>query len=74
MSRASLKEVVQKHRGDIMKLPGVIGVGVGLSPTDRNKRCILVYTTTSERPPDLLKQIDGYDVEIVKKKKGFRAL
>lgn len=74
MGKTSLKEAVEKHRDSIIKIPGVVGVGVGISQTDPNKHCILVYTTTSERPPELPQQIDGHDVEIVKKKKGFRAL
>ncbi len=74
MNKAGLKEVLDKHRDSIMQIPGVIGVGVGLSQTDPAKRVIVVYTTTSQWPPSLPRQIEGHDVEIVKKKKGFHAL
>jgi hypothetical protein len=49
-------------------------VGVGLSQTDPAKHVIVVYTTTGQWPPSLPRQIEGRDVEIVKKKKGFHAL
>ena len=75
MSRGkTLREVVTQHQDSIMKTPGVIGVGVGLSPTEPGRRCVLVYATTGEWPPDLPKELDGYPVEIVKKSRGFRAL
>jgi hypothetical protein len=74
MSKASLREVLEKHRDSIMQIPGVIGVGIGLSQTDRTKRCIVVYTTTDQRPPALPREIEGYELEIVRKKKGFHAL
>ena len=74
MSTTNLKATLDKHRDSIMKIPGVVGVGVGLSPTESNKPCILVYTTTSQWPSDLPRQLDGHDVEVVRKRKGFRAL
>ncbi len=74
MNNTSLKEVLEKHRDSIMQISGVIGVGIGLSQTDPAKRCIVVYTTTGQWPPALPRQIEGHDVEIVKKKKGFHAL
>jgi len=73
MSETSLKEILDKHRETIMKIPGVIGVGVGLSPGDPGKKCILVYITRDERPEELPEQIEGVDVEMIKKTKDFRA-
>ncbi len=57
-----------------MKIPGVIGVGVGLSRNEPDRRCILVYMTTSDRPSRMPDAIKGHPVEIVSKKKGFHAL
>lgn len=74
MSETSLKEILDKHRESIMKIPGVIGVGVGLSPSKLGKKCILVYITSDERPAELPVQIEGVDVEMIKRTKDFRAL
>ncbi len=70
----TLKQIVEEHRDAIMKIRGVIGVGVGLSPSEPDRRCILVYTTTSDRPSGLPDAIEGHPVEIVIRKKGFHAL
>ena len=70
----TLKQIVEENRDAIMKIPGVIGVGVGLSPSEPGRSCILVYTTTSDRPSRLPDVIEGHPVEIVSKKKGFHAL
>ncbi len=74
MTETSLKEILDKHRETIMKVPGVIGVGVGLSPSKPGKKCILVYMTGDERPEELPERIEGVDVEMIKKTKDFRAL
>ena len=58
----SLKEVVERHRAQVMSLQGVVGIAAGLSKTDPQKRCIQVYVTTNEWPPGVPRQLDGYDV------------
>ena len=74
MSGSSLQAVVERCRHNFMKMPGVVGVGAGISPTQAGERRVLVYSTMGEWPPALPKQVEGYVVEIVKKSKGFRAL
>lgn len=72
MKKASLQDVVERHRADVLEIDGVAGIAVGVSPVDPAKRCILVYTTTNGWPAGLPHQLDGYDVELVKTS-GFRA-
>lgn len=74
MSAASPKEVLERHRASIMKIAGVVGVGFGLSPTEPGQKRILVYTTGSDWPAGLPRQIEGYAVETLRRKKGFHAL
>ena len=57
-----------------MKIPGVVGVSFGISPTRPGTRCILVHATTEEWPPDLPHELDGIEVEVVRVPGGFRAL
>lgn len=64
---------MEENRDAIMKIPGVQGVGVGLSPTQPGQHCILVYLTGNNWPATLPKEIEGYRVEIVETK-GFHAL
>ena len=56
-----------------MKLEGVVGVAVAASSSDPKQRCIVVYTMTNDRPPDLPRELDGYPVEN-QKTSPFRAL
>jgi hypothetical protein len=55
-----------------MQIGGVVGVAVGRSSSDAEKPCIIVYTTTDERPTELPSSLEGYEVE-VHKTTGFRA-
>jgi hypothetical protein len=71
MQSSSLKEVVERHRKRIIQLRDVSGVGVGVSPKDPSKPCILVYVTTNDWPEGLEREIDGYDVELAETT-GFR--
>lgn len=68
----SLKEVIDRHKGDVMRLQGVVGIAAGRSQADSSKRCIHVYVTTTDWPEGLPHQLDGYDLELVKTT-GFRA-
>jgi hypothetical protein len=70
----TLRDVIAQHQERIMKIPSVIGVGAGISPREPGRRCILVYTTDSERPPELPEELEGYPVETMRKSKGFKAL
>ncbi|MEW6207609.1 MAG: hypothetical protein AB1631_04530 [Acidobacteriota bacterium] len=71
---SSLKDVLEANREKILKIPGVVGVALGISPTRPGERCILVYIDTETRPPALPPVIEGYSVEAVKTGKGFRPL
>ncbi|HMP78384.1 MAG TPA: hypothetical protein PKD54_02920 [Pirellulaceae bacterium] len=67
-----MKELVDAHRQRWMALPGVIGVGVGLSQTSPNRTCILVYITGQQRPAELEHEIEGVLIEVVRTE-PFRA-
>jgi hypothetical protein len=69
-----VEDVVRTHSDDIMKIPGVIGVGVGLSRSGSRKKCIVVYARSPGWPDALPRELDGYSVEIVVRRGGFRAL
>lgn len=70
----ALREAVDEHRKEIMAIDGVVGVAVGLSPNRPDLKCILVYVTMGEWPPDLPTELEGHPVDIVKTGKGFRPL
>jgi hypothetical protein len=74
MSQLTLREVVEKHRRRIMKIPGVVGIGVGGSGNDPGTRCVHVYVQTQDWPAELPRTLGSYPVEIVKTRKGFHAL
>jgi len=68
------RPALEAHRSRLMKIPGVIGVSFGISPTQPDKRCILVHATTEGWPPDLPHELNGFEVEVVRVPGGFRAL
>ena len=68
----SMKDVVERHRGQVMSLKGVVGIAAGLSKADPKKRCIQVYVTADRWPAGLARQLDGFEVELVRSR-GFRA-
>ena len=72
MNEPNLKDVLERHRTLVMQAKGVVGVAVGLSKADPGKRAIQVYVTTNEWPEGVPRQLDGFDVELVKTS-GFRA-
>jgi len=74
MADNDARAVLEAHRSRLMKMPGVIGVSFGISPSDPSKRCILVHATTEDRPLDLPRVLDGFEVEVVRVPGGFRAL
>jgi hypothetical protein len=73
MKRPNLKDVIKRQRTQVMKLPGVAGIAVGLSSKDKRKPCIQVYVTVDQWPDGLPRQFDGYAVELVRTS-GFRAI
>jgi hypothetical protein len=72
MKNPSLRDVINRHRQQVMRLPGIVGIAVGLSKSDKRKRCILVYVTVDQWPDGLPRQFEGHSVELVRTS-GFRA-
>lgn len=65
MSRKTIEEVREAWEERLMAMPGVTGVGIGLTK-DRRERCIKVYASReaaagATQPP---KEIEGYPVEV----------
>lgn len=72
MKNPGLKDVIDRHRADVMRIQGVAGLAAGRSKADSSKHRIHVYVTTTDWPEGLPHQLDGYDVELVKTTR-FRA-
>lgn len=72
MKNPSLKDVIDQHRADVMRIKGVAGISAGRSRADSSKHCIQVYVATDDWPEGLPHQLDGFDVELVRTT-GFRA-
>ena len=72
MPNASIDEVMKKHTGELMAVPGVVGVGEGVS---RGTACIMVFV--AKKDAEALRRIpaslDGYPVR-VEASGEFRAL
>ena len=63
MTANKIEKVLQEHSIDLMKIPGVVGVGQGLC----NKQpCIKVYVVkkVSELKDKIPKKLEGYSVQI----------
>ncbi len=74
MASSGWKEVIERHRKRLMGIPGVVGVGLGVSAEDPKSRRILVYTTSSSWPAGLPKTVEGRKIELKRVSGGFRAL
>lgn len=73
MSPRTIEEVKADWEDRLMAIPGVMGVGIGLSQ-DRQGPCIRVYVNRqSSQTEDIPDEIEGYPVE-VEVRKPFRAL
>jgi hypothetical protein len=63
MAAETIREVLKKHTGELMAVPGVVGTGQGLC---EGKPCIKVFVI--EKTPDVDQRIpptlDGYPVSI----------
>ncbi len=71
MAGRTIQKIKESHESELMALPGVTAVGIGL--TGDRKECIMVYVdgeVSKERVP---KEIEGYPVE-VRVRGTFRAL
>ena len=74
MSEKTIQEVKEGAEKGLMALPGVTGVGIGLSK-DRRETCIKVFVNqqVSASETRIPNQIEGYRVEVVVRG-SFRAL
>ena len=72
MAEPTLMQVLERHRGRLLQIEGVVGIAVGLSGDDPAKHCIVVYARRNEPPADLPTELDGYRVEL-HKVAGFEA-
>jgi hypothetical protein len=60
------KNILEQNRQDLMSNPAVIGVGLGVSDSDKSQAAIIVYVDkTSSAKPQLPDQIDGLRVNVV---------
>jgi hypothetical protein len=64
MDESTLKQVLERHRGRLLQIEGVIGIAVGMSDDDPTRRCIVVYANRDEPPADLPAQLEGHPVEM----------
>jgi hypothetical protein len=74
VSNPTIEEVKADWEERLMAMPGVMGVGIGLTQ-DRQRTCIKVYVNRQSPAPttQIPKEIEGYPVE-VEVRKPFRAL
>ena len=74
VSSLTIEEVKADWEERLMAMPGVMGVGIGLTQ-DRQQTCIKIYVNrqTSAQVDQIPQEIEGYPVE-VEIRKPFRAL
>jgi hypothetical protein len=65
MSNRTIGKVKETYESQLLAIPGVIGVGIGLTQ-DRRETCIKVYVDrrVSEAGAEIPKEIEGYPVEV----------
>ncbi len=65
MDNKSIEEVKEDWEEKLMTMPGVMGVGIGLTK-DRRETCIKIYVNraASAQVPQIPEQIEGYPVEV----------
>jgi hypothetical protein len=65
MGDRTIQEVKEACEKQLMAMPGVMGVGIGLTK-DRRERCIKVYVgrDASAQAAQIPKEIEGYPVEV----------
>ena len=50
MTKPTLKDVVERHRRQLMQVAGVAGVAAGAAKSDPPKPCIQVFVTIDQWP------------------------
>ena len=74
MADSDLREILERNRKQLMAVPDVVGVAVGLHPTEENKPAILVYVTLADAWPDgLPHDVEGHAIALIRTA-GFHAL
>ena len=65
MARKDINDVLREHDQELMAIPGVVGVYIGLLP-DNKTRClkVMVVKETEELKKKIPKSLDGYSVLI----------
>ena len=65
MGNKTIEEVKESCEKQLMAMPGVMGVGIGLTQ-DRRETCIKVYVDgkASAQAVQIPKEIEGYPVEV----------
>lgn len=72
MGDKSIQDAKEEWQDRLMAMPGVTGVGIGLTE-DRRETCITVYVSRGASTEAIPKEIEGYPV-VVKRRGIFRAL
>jgi hypothetical protein len=70
---SNIKEVIERHSKELMKIKGVIGLAAGLCEPDSKEMCIKIYVTGKVQKDELPKILEGYRVQIIEKKSVFKA-
>ena len=65
MNNKTIKDVKEAWEKQLMAMPGVMAVGIGLRK-DRREKCIRVYVNrkASAQAAQIPKEIEGYPVEV----------
>ena len=71
MSSTPIREVIQRHQSELLRIAGVQGIGA-VQSRDATGVYIGVYVTTKKRPEGIPAEIEGYRVEIIHTQ-GFQA-
>jgi hypothetical protein len=59
----SIQEIQEKHQHDLMRIPGVVGVGIGLE-SDESVLVVMVAKDTRAIKRKVPKELDGYRLVI----------
>jgi hypothetical protein len=60
----TIQEVLKEHTKTLMDIPGVVGVGQGLTDDDRDCIKVFVASMTPEVKQQVPKTLNGYPVQI----------
>lgn len=72
MNSPSIREVIARHRKQLMTLPGVVGISATSHPSRAGEMGIVVYVKSGERPAGIPDSLEGYEVS-TEVSSGFNA-